>query len=300
MSVTLKRLDAVGLSEALPYPSRDANKYTRGKLTVVGGCEEYPGSACLASKAALFAGAGYVECACSAPAVPLVRSFAPSLVVRPWEGASAATLGLDSVDGRHPKAALVGSGMFADGGFQATLVSALIQDCAAPLVLDGGALRIVAEADLCEPMLSRLEKGRVTAFTPHGGEAAALAHAVNLDVPEPDAPWEKMAAYAQALAKSYGASVLLKGPVSFIASCDSEVVHLMDQGTPALAKAGTGDVLAGIVGAYLAQAMDAPLACVLAATVHAEAGRAAAQTQGVISVTAEDVLDAVPQALQSL
>lgn len=300
MKVQIKRIESSHLAEALPYPSRDANKFTRGKLVVVGGCEDYPGSACLASKAALSAGAGYVECACSDAAVPLVRVFAPSLVVRCWEGASSASLRLDVQDAHHPQACLVGSGMFSDGGFQDDLVSELIGCCAAALILDGGALRTVAERGLGSLLQERFKRGRVSICTPHGGEAAVLGRAAGIDGVGDGASLEEQGSFAQALADAYGSYVLLKGPLSFIASPHKGDVYLMDRGTPALSKAGTGDVLAGIVGAFAAQGVDAACACALAATVHAEAGRVATQRQGIISVTAEDVLASVPCALQQL
>lgn len=298
--VHLSRFTAERIASALPWPAEDADKYLRGKLTVIGGSDAYPGSVCLASKAALYAGAGYVACACSATAVPLVRAFAPSLVARAWEGADAAALKLDVQDERHPQACAIGSGMVSDGGFQDGLVRQMICACAPPLLLDGGALRTVAARGLQGALQERAAAGRQTVLTPHGGEAAALARAAGIAVPARTAPRQEMAAYAAALSQAFAAHVLLKGPASFVASPGSTEVHLMDRGTPALAKAGTGDVLAGVAGALLAQGVDGVSACVLAATVHAEAGRAAAQERGAISVTAEDVLEALPDVFQAL
>lgn len=299
-AVRLEPIDPARLAQVVPVPVRDANKYTRGKLTVVGGSEDYPGSVCLASKAALFAGAGYVECATSSAAVSLVRAFTPSVVARSWDQATAADLGLAEADAHHPKACLVGPGMFADGACQDALTEKLIVGCACPLVLDGGAIKSVESQGLAAKVRARQERGWVTALTPHGGEAAALARATGMKVPPADSPLEALAAYAQGLADALGAVVLLKGPVSLIASFCSDVVSLMDRGTAALAKAGTGDVLAGMVGAFLAQGMEASVACVLAATVHAEAGHMAACERGIVSVTAEDVLDFVPFAIKGL
>lgn len=299
-SVSVSRFSAERIASALPRPAADADKHSRGKLTIIGGSDAYPGSACLASKAGLYAGAGYVTCACSATAVPLVRTFAPSLVVRAWEGADAAALKLDAQDARHPQACAMGCGMVSDGSFQDALVGRMVRSCAPPLLLDGGALRTVAACGLRNALRERAAAGRQTVLTPHGGEAAALAQAAGILMPERHAPEQEMAAYAHALAHAFEAHVLLKGPVSFIASPVSAEVFLMDHGTPALAKAGTGDVLVGVAGALLAQGVDALSACVLAATVHAGAGCAAAQERGVISVTAEDVLEALPRAFQAL
>lgn len=299
-SVKMTRFSAERLASALPRPAEDADKCTRGKLTVIGGSDAYPGSVCLASRAGLYGGAGYVACACSATAVPLVRAFAPSCVVQAWDGADAAALKLDAQDARHPQACVLGCGMVSDGGFQDALAAQMIEGCAAPLLLDGGALRTVAERGLSGVLQSRGRAGRQTVLTPHGGEAAALARAADIPVPARHAPDRELAAFAVAIAEAFAAHVLLKGPASFIASPASAEVCLMDQGTPALAKAGTGDVLAGVVGALLAQGMDPATACVLGATVHAGAGRAAAKERGIISATAEDVLEALPFAFQAL
>ncbi len=293
-------LDRACLAKALPLPAPDANKLTRGKLTLIGGSGDYPGSVCLAGKAALYAGAGYVECACSEVAVPLVRAFAPSLVVRAWDGADAHVLGVDVVDPRHPKACAIGPGMVADGALQDGLVAQMIEGCAHPLVLDGGALRTVAERELASALRTRAERGAATVMTPHGGEAAALARIARIEVPDQSGYAHEVARFARSLSDAFASHVLLKGPTSFVASPVEEDVLLMDEGTPALAKAGTGDVLAGAVGALLAQGVDPMAACALAAMVHAHAGRIAAERMGVISVTAEDVLDALPAAIRSL
>ncbi len=300
--IRLVRASAQELEAELPTPDPQANKYTRGKLTVIGGSGEYPGSACLASKAGLLMGAGYVECVCSDPAVPLVRAFAPSLVVRSWEGASAQDFGLDGVDAHHPKACLIGSGMAVREG-QEALLRRIITGCAASLVLDGGALRMVAEGGLQELVRARRQSHASTAMTPHGGEAAALARAAGLAVPDESASAEEQARYAQRLADAYQATILLKGPISLIASAAEgrdAVVHLMDEGTAALAKAGTGDVLAGMVGSLLAQGKPAHASCVLASTLHARAGCLSADECGIISVTAESVLEALPAAILAL
>ena len=90
----------------------------------------------------------------------------------------------------------------------------------------------------------------------------------------------------------------MKGPVTY-ASDGDEIVR-MAHGTPALAKAGTGDVLAGLVGALLAQGANALDAAVLGAELHARAGRVAAARLTDVAVIAEDVLEAVPRAIAEL
>ena len=107
-------------------------------------------------------------------------------------------------------------------------------------------------------------------------------------------PW----AQAKALAQAYEAIIVLKGPDTYIS--DGDAVVAMTQGTPALAKAGTGDALAGIISALLAQQVPALDACVLGATLHAEAGSIAARKWAELSVIPEDVVQAIPEAIAAL
>ena len=103
---------------------------------------------------------------------------------------------------------------------------------------------------------------------------------------------------AHLLADAYAATVVLKGPQTVVAH-DSKT-YLMDKGTPALAKAGTGDVLAGIIAALLAQGLSPVQAAVLGTRLHADAGNEAARRLGVVSVVPEDVTDCIPAAIQEL
>ncbi len=299
------------LKPLLPIPTADANKYTRGKLTVIGGSARYPGSACLAGAAAFRTGAGYVECLCAPETVPLIQGYMASLVARPWD-AEAVRASLDApVDEHHPQACLIGCGMEDDGAHQRALVEEALTTCTVPLILDGGALRVVGQASLQALLQERALSGRPTAMTPHGGEAAALARSVGISAPDEGAPLESLAAFAYQIAAAFRCTVLLKGPQSFIAtaaadspsegsSSEEPTVFLMDRGSAALAKAGTGDVLAGMVGALMAQGQKSGISCVLASVLHAEAARSMVREMGAVSVCAEDVLGAIPDALSML
>ncbi len=168
--------------------------------------------------------------------------------------------------------------------------------------------------------------GRSTLLTPHGGEATRLAQGAREALEEADdaaargtrsplaeaaaalSPASRAtlaeadpapAALACALVEAYGAVVALKGPVTFIASPDG-TVEVMDRGTSALAKAGTGDVLAGIVGALLAQGLSPRDAAALGCALHAEAARAAAAALTDICVAAEDLITYLPDAIRAI
>ncbi len=274
------------LAALLPFPAANANKYTRGRLVVVAGCAEYPGAACLAAAAGQRAGAGYVEVFCAPRTVALVQAFRPSLVVRSWEGMT--TRALPENKPGKPVAYVVGPGFDAADEECARLALFVLEQAQAPVLVDGGALGALASEEGIRLARQRSEHGLPTIATPHAGEAARLARAVGLFAGSQEE-------LAGALSQAFGMTVVAKGPDTFVSNGTQAVA--VRNGTPALAKAGTGDVLAGVAGAFLAQGL-APLdAGVLAATLHAEAGRLAAEALTSISVIPEDVIEYLPTAI---
>lgn len=319
------------LSGLLPKPDASANKYTRGKAVLVAGCADYPGAACLAALAAQRSGAGYVEVACAPEAVAQVRLASPSLVVRPWTqlaeyskldpdergvgtpqlpaGEPSAKLLQHAIRAarpshlaprprvlgpqvpKNPIAFLVGSGFDAADPLSESLTCAVLAGAASPVVVDGGGLDALATPEGRLILRQRFVDGLTTVVTPHAGEAARLARA--LDLPTDDA-----AVLSRLLSLAFGVVVMLKGPDTFVS--DGDAAYRMPLGTSALAKAGTGDVLAGMTCALLAQGLSAVDACMLASSLHAKAGVAAAKRFGDICVIPTDVVDAIPQAVIEL
>lgn len=284
--------DAARLASLLPGPASDAHKYSRGKLTIVGGAAAYPGAACLAAAASQRMGAGYTEVVCAPESVPTVRAYRASLVVRSWEDLDSSSFA-DARPGR-PVAYAVGSGLDAAGDSAAEarrLVHRALKHVHAPLLVDGGGLTMLASDKGRRLMRRRFVNGWPTVITPHAGEAARLAAPLDLPTDDPER-------LARLLALAYGAIAVVKGPDTFIS--DGDEVVCVTEGTAALAKAGTGDVLAGMLGALLAQGLDPVDASVLAVTLHARAGGIAADRLTAISVTAEDVVATIPLAIRSV
>lgn len=268
------------------HPARDANKYTRGKLTVVAGSARYPGAAVLAARASQRMGAGYTEVVTVPRAVDVVRLASPSLVVRPLGEWSAKEL--SSAKEGKPCAVCIGPG-FEGSSDEAGLVANVLKRAACPALVDGGGLAALGASKVVKQLAMRAEKGLPTVVTPHGGEAARLAKPYGLSAGDP----EQLAA---GLSLALHAIVVLKGPDTFVA--DGKRVEAMREGTPALAKAGTGDALAGMIGALLAQGVEPFEAALFGAALHARAGCAAAKRLTDIAVTAEDVIEAIPETLQ--
>ncbi len=290
------------LRAVLPLLAEDANKYSRGVLTVIAGSARYPGAACLASRAGQRAGAGYTELVTNKSTGRLALGAYPSLVVHDVE-----VFDLDALasQGKPKRAICIGPG-FEPGSEPADkLVVKVLKKAQCPVLVDGGGLGALGSKKARKVLAARKASGRVTVITPHGGEARRLAASLGLGLgvkadglgERGGASWEPCDLSA-ALSLATGAVVVLKGPDTYIAQGNQ--VHPMYEGTPALAKAGTGDVLAGIIASLLAQGADPFAAAVLGATLHARAGIAAAQAYADASVTPEDLLETIPAAIRSL
>ena len=271
---------------AMLHPAQDANKYTRGKLVVVAGSARYPGAAVLAARASQRMGAGYTEVVTARAAVDVVRMASPSLVVRSFDEWRPKDLPASKQD--KPCAVCVGPG-FVGSENEADLVARVLKRAQCPVVVDGGGLAGLDSDKAMKQLAKRANRGLATVITPHGGEAARLAKPFSLPVNDPEQ-------LAVGLSLALHAIVVLKGPDTYFA--DGRHVEVMREGTPALAKAGTGDVLAGMIGALLAQGIDPPEAAFAAAELHARAGKAAAGHLTDIAVCAEDVIEAIPEVLK--
>lgn len=278
------------LAELLPYPADDAHKYSRGKCVLVAGCAPYPGAACLAAKASQFAGAGYTQVFTALENKLTLRLFRPSLVVNSFDE----FFPLQALKPGSKGAFVVGPGFEPDNLAVLSLIESVLNYAARPVLLDGGALSYLPalrEDSTWQNTLTLLSGSLV--LTPHFGEAVKLGKPFNIDVASMT---QEEAAHQLAL--YYHATVVFKGQNTVIAQ--GEKCETITNGTAVLSKAGTGDVLAGLIGGFLAQGMDVFDACVLGVYVHAQAGCLAQDSYGLISACAEEVLECIPAALKSL
>lgn len=317
------------LAALLPYPKETTNKYSRGHVVIIGGAPAYPGAACLAALAAQRAGAGYVEVFCAPESMQVVRSFQASLVVRSWESLLQETrLGnlLESCK-NHPTSFVIGPGFDMQDETCAKLLFTLLDTNCMPLIIDGGALGILASDKAFSLCKKRSFSGCRTILTPHAKELSRLAKILQLDyvIEANTTPTEEKTSVdaactlagclsseektrieaASVLANKLGASIVAKGPNTFIVDEHKLAPIAVTRGTSALAKAGTGDVLAGIIGALIAQyscsnKVSILDACVLGTELHALAGCLAEKDLSSISVVPEDVIAYLPQAIKRL
>ena len=269
------RLEWRGLQPQLPAilarRVRKTHKGTFGRACIVGGAEGLVGAALLAAHAALRLGAGRVVVGLAARNPPLVDWSSPELMLR-----EADTVGTDH------DAWVVGPGI--GGGERAHVLVEKALALAQPLVLDADALNaIAADAALFESVARR---NAPTIATPHPAEAARLLKCATSDVQA-----DRVGA-ATRLASALHANVVLKGAGSIVARPDA-TFDINASGNPALATAGSGDVLAGLLGALLAQGIDAGLALRIGVCLHgAAADMLVARGIGPLGVTASEVIDA--------
>lgn len=254
-----------------------AHKGLFGHVLVVGGDTGLGGAVLLAAESALRCGAGLVSLATRVAHVPAALARRPELMAR-GVSSSAELLRL----AERADVLVVGPGVGRDA-WGRVLVSA-----AASLerrqVWDADALNLLAEERVARPSGDWV-------ITPHPAEAARLLGISTAEV-QADRPTA-----ALALAQRYQAVVVLKGVGSLIASPDGRLA-LCDHGHPAMAGAGLGDVLSGILGALLAQGLPAFDAACLAVWLHARAGESlGAQGRG---LAAADLIPAVRQLLEEL
>ncbi len=319
MSIDIERIGECEFADMLPLPGASMNKYSRGKLTAVGGSREYPGAICLAAHAAERMGAGYVEVVCDPDSIPVVHDMSKSLVVRPWTDWTMHSSSLERLGPEHPQACLIGSGFCGGSDEENRLFAEVMSKCAHPVLVDGGAFQYLATDagyDFSKRRAHhREDQGDKETFglvlTPHFGEAARLSRATGIRIPDEascpvkiedihDAYALRIASWAKDIAVAFHAVVVLKGPDTFIATPDSDLVRLMGFGTAALSKAGTGDVLAGLVSSLLAQGLLAVDSCVLGASLHALSGVLAADRLSEVCVCAEDIICFLPERIVSL
>jgi NAD(P)H-hydrate epimerase len=267
--------------QQVPRKDRESTKYRAGAVLVVGGSPGMTGAAMLAAQAAFRADAGYVTVGVPESTLPVFETGLLEAVKRPLPEDASGRLLPRSADAvveaaERAGAVAIGPGLGRTDGTR-DLVRLLLERLEQPVVLDADALHAL------EPFQRRGE----TVLTPHTGELAPL-----LGVSARDVDAHRLAAVREAAAR-FRATVLLKGPDTLIAS-PREGVLVAAYGEPSLATAGTGDVLTGVIAAFLAKGMSAPLAAAAGAVAHGIASRLAEPHVGMV---AGDLLPAIPRAL---
>ena len=267
-----------------PVPKLDGHKYTRGHAVVVSGALASTGAARLAARGALRAGAGLVTIASPREALAVNAAASMAVMVRAVDGAAELS---ELLADKRRNAVVLGPGGGVGQAMREAVLAALSSE--AGVVLDADALTSFKEnkADLAGAIANR--PGGVTVLTPHNGEFYRLFN----DLASNSHVNSKLEAARQA-ARSIGAIVLLKGADTVVAAPDGRA-SIADNAPPSLATAGSGDVLAGMIGGLIAQGMPAFEAASAAVWLHGEAANEFGP--GLIS---EDLPEMLPKAYRRL
>ena len=252
----------------VPRKRQEDNKYSAGAVLVAGGAPGLTGAACLAARAAFRADAGYVAVAVPERSLPVVEAQLLEAVKVTWADALDIAAKADAL--------AIGPGLGRTGE-SAKLRADLLAAGEQPIVLDADALYELEPGDW----------GPRAVLTPHAGELARLLGEQSAWVNA-----HRLEA-ARRAADRFGCVCLLKGADTIVASPGAAGVLVCVEPAPGLATAGTGDVLTGIVAAFLAKGLEPRLAAAAAATAHGLAARSLPQA----GMIASDVIAALPTVL---
>ncbi|MFN2627349.1 MAG: NAD(P)H-hydrate dehydratase [Gaiellaceae bacterium] len=277
---TEHRIVSLDVLRLVPRRGPEDNKYTAGHVLVVGGSRGFTGAPCLAAEAAMRADAGYVTVAVPESSLPIVEQRLLEAVKRPLSEkdgivAAAAVAEVVALAGKA-KAVALGPGLGRSDEAR-EVVARLLVELELPAVVDADALSELEPADWPAPRV----------LTPHAGELGKLLGRAS----------EWVSAHrldaVQEAARRFRCVVVLKGADTLVAEPGHGVL-VVAHGLPSLATAGTGDVLTGILAAFLAKGMQPRIAAAAAAAAQQKASIESQQRSGLI---ASDLVAALPRAL---
>ena len=277
---TEARLVRPAILDEVPRRSSGQNKYTAGHVLVVGGSRGLTGAPSLSAMAAMRADAGYVTVAAPKSTLPVFEQRLLEAVKRPLPdadgevGESATDAVLELAGKAHALALGPGLGR---GAHAKELVRRVLAEVELPVVVDADALHELEPADWPAPRV----------LTPHEGELGRLLGRESAEIAA-----HRLASVREA-AERFRCVVLLKGEDTLVAA-PGQGVLVVALGLPSLATAGTGDVLTGVVAAFLAKGLEPQRAAAAAAAAQQLASVAAPQRAGLV---ASDVIEALPEAL---
>lgn len=287
----MNQLHIITALPSLPPRPRDAHKGTFGTVIIVGGCDTMMGAPALSATAALRSGAGLVKIATVPAALPVALTIEPSATGIMLSDDIATTLHqLDGADPQKKAILAVGPGLGQSDDAR-ELVEALLQG-SRTIVLDADGLNLLARL---LHKTNRLQIKAPLVLTPHPGEFSRLADALSIHHSPTDSASRPAA--AAALANALHATVLLKGASTIIS--DGQRYFINTTGNPALATAGSGDVLTGLLAALIAQGAQgtSPFdAACLAAHLHGLAADLWANVHGQSGLLARELATLLPDA----
>ena len=276
----------------LPRRKRSAHKGSFGKVLAIAGSAGFTGAACLCAQGALRVGAGLVTVGCPASVNDILEVKLTEAMTFPLPETYSRTLDTRSLAlilelAEAASVVAIGPGLSREPE-TAVLVRRLVARVERPMVIDADAVNALADAAVI------LEGDHAPAvLTPHPGEMARLMQVSTEKVQA------RRAHFAEAAAKRFRATLLLKGACTIIAE-KGRPLTVNPTGNPGMASGGTGDVLTGMVAGLIAQGLLPFEAAAAATYLHGLAGDIAAARVGEASMVASDLLDALPSAISQV
>lgn len=283
-----EKIDAKLVFPFLPKRDDNSNKGSFGKILNISGSRLYSGAAFLSSKSALRIGAGYLTLACPDEIISRIAPALPEITYLPLKSNSDGSISDENkIEEIHSYDVVsVGCGLTTNVDTQKFLISFLKQiNQRQKIVIDADGINILS--------LHRNELSlKNTIITPHPKELSRL---LNISLAEVNDNREK---YARITSQTYECITVLKGHNTIVTN--GEKIYINTTGNSALAKAGTGDVLTGLITGLLAQKVSPYQAAMLAVYLHGLAGDFASEDYTKYSVLASDVIEYIPFAISDL
>jgi ADP-dependent NAD(P)H-hydrate dehydratase / NAD(P)H-hydrate epimerase len=284
------RIGLIGdqVTAGVPRRGRESTKFAAGSVLICGGSTGLTGAPCLAAEAGMRAGAGYITACVPASLNQIFEARLLEVMTYPIAD-SDGSISFDALPEVLERVARVQALVLGPGlgreqdSFE--FARALAREAEIPLLLDADGLN--AHVGMLDTLANR---NAPTVITPHAGELGRLLEQESAHVAE------HRLQCARRAAREAQAIVVLKGDDTLVAAPDGNVA-VNRGGASALATAGSGDVLSGVIAAYLAKQMDPLHAACAGVFVHAQAGRLTAQQIGSEGVIASDVIESLPHAL---
>jgi len=286
-------LDSEAVKPLLKRRGRNAHKGDSGHCLIVAGSTGKSGAAALAANSAVRSGAGLVTLAAPENLNTILEIKTTEAMTIPIPDGGSGYLGCDARE--FIEAALAGKDVMALGpGISwhpetAKLVRELAMDTELPLVIDADGLNALSE----DPDILLLKKSSIVILTPHPGEMGRLAGVSTKSVEQ------DRIGVAREFAQKYHVYLILKGAGTVIAA-PGGAVAINGSGNPGMASGGMGDVLTGVLAAFIAQGYEPFSACKLGVFIHGHAADLAASEKGEIGMSAMDVQERLPYAIKEL
>lgn len=278
--------------QRIPRRSGDTHKGDNGRITVIAGSEGLTGAAVLSAYGALRGGGGLVTLGVARSLHDIMEAKCTEVMTRPLPETARGVLSLAAQEhiqemAQKADVLLVGPGL-STGGEITQLVQNLVRCISIPMVIDADGLNALTEN------IAVVEQAAgALVFTPHPGEMARLTK-----MPIGDVQANRIEV-ARTYAQRWGATVVLKGARTVVATADGQV-YINITGNPLLATGGTGDVLAGLITGFIGQGLTPEDAAVVAVYIHGRAADVLLHEVGEKGVLAGELLPVIPKILQQI